>query len=86
MNTNTAPAANTVKNPQDYPDQWICQCGNECDSDGFYPCLSDGTETEPGEGWDGLVVCARCGAVIDQTGKFVGQSAREKTCHAKTPR
>jgi hypothetical protein len=51
-------------------DDWECLCGNTAMSDGFWPCLPDGTEVEPTlEGpWDGkLVVCHSCGRIMDQS-------------------
>lgn len=50
----------------DYPDDIECECGNTPHSNGFYPCLPDGTEVEPviGGDWDGeSYVCGRCGTV-----------------------
>lgn len=38
-----------------------CKCGNTADSDGFYPCDSDGLDVEPVGDWDGLYSCGRCG-------------------------
>ncbi len=61
-----------VRNPDDYPDAWICRCGNACDADGFYPCNAAGAEIEPDIGWHGLVVCARCGVVIAPDGTRAG--------------
>jgi hypothetical protein len=55
---------------------WICLCGNEADSDGFYPCDEQGNEVEgTPEDWDGVrYVCARCGRIIDQnTLAVIGQ-------------
>jgi hypothetical protein len=39
-----------------------CTCGNTPDSDGFFPCLVDGTEVDPiPDQWpDNLYVCATC--------------------------
>lgn len=49
-------------------DAWVCICGNNPDSDGFYPCNANGEEMEPdiGSDWDGLYVCSRCGRIIDE--------------------
>ena len=47
-------------------DAWICICGNEPHSDGFYPCNETGDEVEPKSGWKGLYVCHRCGRIIEQ--------------------
>jgi hypothetical protein len=45
-------------------------CDNTPDMDGFVSCLPDGTEVEPvggPGGWDGkLLVCSRCGRIINQ--------------------
>jgi hypothetical protein len=61
---------------------WLhCLCGNTPDSDGFYPCLPDGTEVEPDDGgpWGGkLYVCAGCGRIIDQ-GTLVVVGRRDLT-------
>ena len=60
---------------------WICLCGNDPVSDGFYPCDANGNEMEPliGSDWDNLYVCARCGRVINQdTLEVVGQNPQPK--------
>jgi hypothetical protein len=59
---------------------WECVCGNKPDSDGFFPCDSDGDEVEPVKGqWEDLYVCARCGRIIQQgTLKVVGRNTRWK--------
>jgi hypothetical protein len=56
-----------IKHEAGIPDAWICKCGNTPSSDGFYPSDPNGIEVEPVKGWSGLYVCARCGAIIDQT-------------------
>ncbi len=61
-----------VRNPDAYPDTWICHCGNTCDADGFYPCDTSGAEIEPDNTWGGLVVCARCRVIIAQDGVRAG--------------
>lgn len=45
--------------------KFVCECGNEPHKDGFFPCDADGLEMEPTieSSWDGLYLCARCGAV-----------------------
>ena len=50
------------------PDCWICVCGNEPGSDGFYPCNSEGEEVEPTpQDWPtNCYVCAYCGRIINQ--------------------
>lgn len=63
----------------DWPDNWICVCGNTPDSDGFYPCDANGNEVEPVEGWKDLYVCANCGRIIDQhTLEVVGRNPEPK--------
>jgi len=61
-------------------DAWTCICGNRPDSDGFYPCNSNGDEVEPVEGiWDDLYVCARCGRILHQrTLEVIGQNPKWK--------
>jgi hypothetical protein len=54
---------------RDTPDWPHCRCNNTPDMDGFTACLADGTPVEPlADGpWDGkLLVCLRCGRVINQ--------------------
>jgi hypothetical protein len=49
-----------------------CRCGNTPETDGAYPCQSDGTVVEPTpEEWDGnLYVCFGCDLIFDgATGK-----------------
>lgn len=46
-------------------DAWTCVCGNTPCSGGFYSCDADGDLIEPGEEWDCLYRCDRCGRVID---------------------
>ena len=43
-------------------DEWLCDCGNQAHTDGFFPCDSNGAEMEPtvNSEWNGLYVCARC--------------------------
>ena len=60
---------------------WECVCGNKPDSDGFFPCNSNGDEVEPvaGQWEDDLYVCARCGRIIRQgTLEVVGQNPNWK--------
>ena len=60
---------------------WICICGNEPSSDGFYPCDTNGNEMEPsiGSKWDGLYVCLKCGRIIRQdTLEVVGRNPKPK--------
>jgi len=55
-------------------DAWICVCGNEPHSDGFYPCDETGNEMEPVSGWNGLYVCHGCGRIIQQDSlEIIGQ-------------
>lgn len=49
-------------------DWWVCVCGNEPHTGGFYP-YHEGREVEPiaGGPWDGVhYVCADCCRVINQ--------------------
>jgi hypothetical protein len=56
-------------------ESWICLCGNRPDSDGFFPCDSNGNEVQPVDGWNNLYVCFRCGRIVDQgTFEIVGQN------------
>ena len=60
---------------------WICICGNDPVSDGFFTCDENGDEMEPliGSGWDGLYVCNRCGRIIRQdTLEVVGRNPEPK--------
>jgi hypothetical protein len=43
-------------------DYMTCDCGNIPETDGFFPCDSNGNEMEPllGSNWDSLYICARC--------------------------
>ncbi len=55
-------------------DAWICVCGNEPQTDGFYPCDETGNEMEPVRGWNGLYVCHGCGRIIQQDSlEIIGQ-------------
>jgi hypothetical protein len=50
-------------------DNYVCACGNRCDTDGFFPCDVAGNDCEPvlrGD-WDGLYRCDRCGVVLPAT-------------------
>lgn len=42
---------------------WVCVCGNEPHTDGFFPCDKNGNEMEPtlDSDWEGLYLCPRCG-------------------------
>ncbi|WP_316835039.1 hypothetical protein [Pedobacter nutrimenti] len=56
-----------ITHAENYPDQWVCLCGNQAESDGFYSCNEKGDQIEPIEGeWDELYICMRCGRIIDQ--------------------
>lgn len=50
-------------------DNYVCVCGNRPDTDGFYPCDSDGNDLEPvlDGSWDGLYRCDRCRIVLPAT-------------------
>lgn len=58
-------------------DDWTCQCGNMCHTDGFYPSDRDGNEIEPEPHiWEGLMVCGRCHVILTTDGRIVGQRER----------
>jgi len=58
---------------------WVCLCGNRPDSDGFFPCDSDGNEMEPVQEWENLYVCGRCGRIINQFSLLIlGQNSNFK--------
>lgn len=40
-----------------------CECGNEPDQDGFFPCNYKGERVEPVGNWDGTFICERCEAL-----------------------
>lgn len=59
----------------DNKEAWLCICGNDTSSDGFFPCDTNGNEMVPAEGWDDLYVCGRCGRIINQHSlKVIGQN------------
>jgi hypothetical protein len=43
-------------------DEWVCECGNESHTDGFYPCDENGRICSPEaeSDWDGTYTCDRC--------------------------
>lgn len=43
-------------------EEWVCECGNESHTDGFYPCDKNGRICEPDldSDWDGTYICDRC--------------------------
>lgn len=55
------------------PDAWVCLCGNTPPSDGFATCNDEGAEIEPtlDSGWTNLLVCLRCGRIINQDSLMV---------------
>ena len=60
---------------------WICICGNTPDSDGFFPCDTNGNEMLPtlDSGWSGIYICVRCGRIINQdTLEIVGFNPHPK--------
>jgi hypothetical protein len=72
--------AEFIKHEAGDSDAWICLCGNNPVSDGFYPCDHDGNEVEPVTGWKGLYVCSRCGRIIEQsTLRVIGRKATTGT-------
>ncbi len=61
-----------ITHAETYPDQWICLCANEAESEGFNSCDKNGDLVEPIEGlWDDLYVCMKCGRIIDQSDRQV---------------
>jgi len=48
--------------------EWVCHCGNEPHTDGFYPCDDNGRIIDPIDDgdWDGLYVCSRCDSLHTQ--------------------
>lgn len=66
-------------------DWFICTCGNQPNSDGFYSCTHDGTIVSPtlNGDWNGeTYVCERCSRIIDgNTLKVVGVCS-EQVAHA----
>lgn len=52
----------------DDPDAWLCICGNNTFSSGFFPINDKNEEVEPTpEAWQtNQYCCAQCGRVIDQ--------------------
>lgn len=60
-------------------DWLVCECGNEPDRDGFYPCTTSGELCEPDNDWNGYAyLCAGCNTIYDiekmeETGKYVGK-------------
>jgi hypothetical protein len=60
------PAAEIITHEKNDKDAWICLCGNQPSSDGFYPCDDSGDEIEPTAAWKGLYACLRCGRIIEQ--------------------
>lgn len=77
-NTNTK---EVISHEKGNDEAWICICGNTPESDGFYPCNTDGNEMEPtiGSDWDGLYVCLNCGRIIRQnTLEVIGRNPKPK--------
>lgn len=56
-----------MKIKEEGSNNWICTCGNTPDSQGFFPCNSNGDYVEPTpEEWKtDSYVCDRCGNIID---------------------
>jgi hypothetical protein len=48
-------------------DDWICNCGNTRDSQGFQPCDSEGNPVEPLVFEEDLYACRCCGRIIKET-------------------
>lgn len=57
-----------ITHHKDDPDAWICICGNDTFSSGFFPINDENEEVEPTpEDWTtNQYCCAECGRVIDQ--------------------
>lgn len=58
-------------------DQWVCECGNYAEAEGFHPCNDAGEDMEPniGSGWVDTYRCDRCGIVWRQNGTKVSEDA-----------
>jgi hypothetical protein len=63
-------------------DAWVCICGNEPHTDGFYPCDENGNEVEPNLDWEDLYTCGSCGRIINRcTLEVVGQKQQPRKHH-----
>jgi len=59
-------------------DDWICNCGNTPDYQGFQPCDSVGNPVEPLVSDGDLFACKRCGRIIKEgTLEVVGRNQTE---------
>ena len=58
-----------------------CECHNDSGSDGFYPCLPDGTAPLIGSDWDGYYYCGKCLTVAHDCPMF--KCASDKDCGHK---
>jgi len=59
---------------------WICICGNEPHTDGFYTCDANGYIMSPAEdgGWDQKhYICMGCNRIIDADTAFVTAKANK---------
>ncbi len=64
------------------PEDWTCLCGNQIQSEGFYPCDSEGelTPEEDLPSYDDWSIswyrCLRCGRIINrETLEVIGQTS-----------
>ena len=76
-NENSEPRVVRITHEKGDEDAWVCVCGNNPASAGFYPCDDEGNEIEPlvGSDWKNLYVCAECGRIINLgTLEIVGQN------------
>lgn len=49
----------------DFHEDYVCSCGNDSYTKGFFPCLSDGGRLDLEEGdYEGHYKCMKCGIVI----------------------
>lgn len=56
----------TLNHKKSKADWLVCECGNEPDLDGFFPCRVSGEMCEPDIDWDGYsYLCARCNRIYD---------------------
>lgn len=62
LNMKPADFRKEITHEKGSPDAWRCECGNEPQLDGFYPCNKKGeiVEPTPDEWTSGLYRCQRC--------------------------
>lgn len=70
---------------EDGEDWWVCKCGNQPNSDGYFPSSDIGEIVSPdvGGGWDQIhYVCHRCWRIINQnTLEIVGRCGEDAINH-----